>query len=224
MAELANRMAIEQAFSERLGLWTNRHKEQLASLLGDPPDWSKVTDEFWNRVEDEMKTELAIILLLIFSASAAQHGSAQSRGSDWSVSRASGLASSFTANSKSRFDSIKQGAIEIKRDTQGSASLLDPRSVANDVFSQSRLSTLVITETTAAQSAGSEEAARNRGDISLQDTWYTERDGRVCSICGPLHASVRTAWDAAFPLGPPAHPNCRCWIQYAGVTANTEAI
>ena len=76
MAELAGRMQVEQAFSNRLGLWTDRHKEQLVNLLGDPPDWSKVTDEFWNRVEEEMKTELAIVLL-IFSASARMHGDAQ---------------------------------------------------------------------------------------------------------------------------------------------------
>lgn len=224
MAELAGRMQVEQAFSNRLGLWTDRHKEQLVNLLGDPPDWSKVTDEFWNRVEEEMKTELAIVLLLIFSASARMHGDAQAVGSDWSVSRSSGLASSFIANSKSRFDSIKQGALEIKRDTQGSASLLDPRNVANDVFNQSRMESLVITETTAAQSAGSEEAARNRGLISLQDTWYTEKDGRVCTICAPLHASNRDQWDKDFPGGPPAHPRCRCWIKYAGVPAAMETV
>jgi hypothetical protein len=224
MAELIDRMAVEQAFTTRLGLWTERHKQQLVDLLGDPPDWSKVTDEFWNRVEEEMKTELAIILLLIFSASARQHGSAQASGSDWSVARSTGIASSFIANSKSRLDAIKQGAIEVKSNSQGSSSLLDPKRIADDVFSTSRFRTIVATETTAAQSAGSEAAARNRGDISLQDTWFTERDGRVCSICGPLHASVRGVWDQAFPSGPPAHPNCRCWIKYAGVPAAMETV
>ncbi len=39
-------------------------------------------------------------------------------------------------------------------------------------------------------------------------------DSKVCPICRPLHGRPRDEWQLVFPLGPPSHGNCRCWIDY----------
>ena len=49
---------------------------------------------------------------------------------------------------------------------------------------------------------------------ALTAIWVTERDGRVCPICRPLDGQVDVDWEDQFPNGPPAHPNCRCWLKF----------
>jgi len=49
-----------------------------------------------------------------------------------------------------------------------------------------------------------------------EKVWRTQKDERVCPICGPLHEQ-RTWLDGAFENGstlPPAHPRCRCVVLY----------
>jgi len=111
---------------------------------------------------------------------------------------------------------------------------------AESIFTQSRADSIAATETTAAASAG-EQAARQEleaGDSTaigalaifgmlagetdavdkiqhdVVETWETEDDARVCPICAPLDGMKRDKWGNEFPTGPPAHPNCRCWLSY----------
>jgi len=44
--------------------------------------------------------------------------------------------------------------------------------------------------------------------------WITTRDDRVCPICEPLHKQWEDDWRDTFAYGPPAHPNCRCHLEY----------
>ncbi len=44
--------------------------------------------------------------------------------------------------------------------------------------------------------------------------WHTEQDGLVCPVCRPLNRTLEPVWADAIPAGPPAHPNCRCWLDY----------
>lgn len=48
----------------------------------------------------------------------------------------------------------------------------------------------------------------------LTPVWITERDERVCPICAPLDGQPADAWRDGFPFGPPAHPKCRCHLEY----------
>lgn len=79
-------------------------------------------------------------------------------------------------------------------------------------FGKRRASTIATTEITRAYSQAAQIAQQElagRGVI-VQSQWVTWRDDRVCPICAPLHNSFE--WAAEFPYGPPAHPNCRCWL------------
>ncbi len=49
--------------------------------------------------------------------------------------------------------------------------------------------------------------------FSMTPVWATEKDAKVCKICGPLDGKPADKW-GKFELGPPAHPVCRCYLNY----------
>ena len=49
--------------------------------------------------------------------------------------------------------------------------------------------------------------------FSMTPVWATEKDDKVCKICGPLNGRPADKW-GKFELGPPAHPVCRCYLNY----------
>lgn len=61
--------------------------------------------------------------------------------------------------------------------------------------------------------AGGMQEARATNTYVVK-TWWTRRDERVCSVCGPLHG-VTVPINSAFPGGlmaPRAHADCRCGL------------
>lgn len=80
-------------------------------------------------------------------------------------------------------------------------------------LSKDRAKMIVLTETANALVSVEIEAYR-RYDIQ-EIVWKTSIDDRVCPICLPLEGTVIKI-NGSFPDGiehPPAHPNCRCFIQ-----------
>ena len=101
------------------------------------------------------------------------------------------------------------------------------------IFGSQRAKRIAATEVTRIYAAGNETAWTASGMVTGK-RWMTARDERVCPICGPLHATIvdiNTNWDftpemlAAYPdvakalregttiRRPPAHVNCRCYLQ-----------
>ena len=99
-------------------------------------------------------------------------------------------------------------------------------------FAVPRVERVSITEVTRAVTAGEREAAARiaRAEVERAATddgrigikpldavliaiWNTEQDGLVCPVCRPLHGTKERDWP--FPIdGPPAHPRCRCWVEW----------
>lgn len=86
-------------------------------------------------------------------------------------------------------------------------------------FPPERAEAIGTTEVTGAASAGAQTAReiladdlRRRG-LQVLYHWYTSLDDRVCPVCRPLHNRPETDWLEDYPLGPPAHPNCRCEVR-----------
>ena len=94
-------------------------------------------------------------------------------------------------------------------------------------FGAARAERIATTETTTAYYEGGrifqEELTATTGLQSIA-VWRTNRDGRVCPICAPRHNTARypgptqAATGRGFEHGwetpPPAHVNCRCWVDY----------
>jgi hypothetical protein len=94
-------------------------------------------------------------------------------------------------------------------------------------FSESRALSIAVTETTNAYAEGNRmaglEMQKEFPDVPITKIWFTNNDDRVCDICGPLEG-MEILLDEGFTteddkteglMGPAAHVNCRCWIEYS---------
>ncbi len=205
MAELANRDKHESSFARRVARLMTRHRKELTRIAGSPPDPAKVPPEFWQKIEREMQEEIFLLLLLTFNASSLQHqladGFAQFQtesveqfGKQWSDTRSRDVGQGYAENTQKRFEN---------------------GSDLSTLFGPRRAESIGITETTAAAVAGSEKVAEIAGFATDSDLWYTMQDEGVCKeFCLPLHMEPRYIWELKYPDGPPAHPRCRCHIEY----------
>lgn len=84
------------------------------------------------------------------------------------------------------------------------------------LFGEERANRIAVTEVTRTFMEGNIASWRESG-VTEGKRWNTNRDEIVCPICRPLNDRV-VALDATFNasglrvMGPPAHPNCRCWV------------
>ncbi len=218
MAEIKNRDGHENAFARKLGSLSAKHRRELQSHLGSPPDAANVPAEFWRRVEQETQEDLAAVLLLLFVLSASEHGLGRDRssglGAQYAGARSRQVAGQWTTNGRQR---IEQASIDWRaRAGRGSPPTSgEVTATTFKIFGPSRVSRLVVSETTDAQTAGSEAGVQETVGLSEDDTWFTNFDDRVCPICAPLHRKKRSVWSLKFPKGPKAHIGCRCWVHYA---------
>ena len=179
-----------------------------------PPDPSKVPASFWTESEAELQETIAAVLLLIWIASAEHHGwtDGMAAGETFATTHAAEVAAGFTATTRDRLAtaSATWGPDVTHGTLQGDlVSILGP----------DRAATLAVTETTVAQTMGGSAAVDATVGLSEYDLWITAQDNLVCPVCGPLHGADRAEWSDQFPLGPPAHANCRCVLEFAGITA-----
>jgi hypothetical protein len=233
MAEIENRMELEEEFYLRmLSLW-EQQRANLRDLISFPPSIEFVTNDFWAESESENYEELLYWLAFIFFRSAMQHGEllgvdeqqARVQAEMYARQRAFTSSTSITRHSQKLLLRAGEDWREGKNQTQA---YLNER--LEMIFGDSRLSRVSATETTDPSSAGAEWALEITGNISGDDTWYTAADERVCPYCGPLHRQPRSMWQRiyetqilpVFPQGSaygdprrtPAHVECRCFILY----------
>jgi hypothetical protein len=108
---------------------------------------------------------------------------------------------------------IIQSVVSSAQETPG-LTLDDMTRMLEPAFGKRRSQTIAVTETTRASAAavnGLQGHYRNYG-LSYQRQWITANDDLVCPICGPLNRKYEEQWARRFPDGPPAHPNCRCYL------------
>lgn len=214
--EIPNRNILEFRFSRELSRLTSQQRSRLSGYLGWPPDLNNVPDSFWQEVEEENSRVIGAWWGAVFLASAVLHGLDYDRAEYLSQLEAErrGLetARKVNATTQKRLDRLGDIWIEARQKdaifkgevNEALVKLLGPNRVAN----------IAATETTVAQSAGGEVAMELTGKLSEYDTWYTAEDARVCVVCRLLHETKRSFWMSYFPEGPPAHGDCRCWIEY----------
>ena len=230
--EIVGRIEAEEKFAARLSKLNARHRKRLQKALGNPPDVANIPPGFWASIQAEQGEELLSVLLLLYLASSKQAEAAiperipgerhslqqlQTEARDWAQRRAGVLAQGHVQVARERLSTVQQTWNQIIDDGKR----ITRQTVLDDLeptFGPGRAASQAVTETTAARQEAVERVTLRRGQISESDKWVTERDARVCPICAPLHNRNRTIWARRFPTGPPAHPNCRCIIEYAWET------
>lgn len=98
---------------------------------------------------------------------------------------------------------------------------LGKQATAEDVlmiFSRNRAIRAGETSVTTAISAGELDAAEVVEKIKgrkLQVVWHIDPLSNVCKPCLALDGSTKDVWIRKFPMGPPAHPRCACYLEFS---------
>jgi hypothetical protein len=86
-------------------------------------------------------------------------------------------------------------------------------------FDEERAQRVAVTEITRAYAEGEMIAGRELQKefpgVRIVKIWFTNNDDLVCDICGPLdgkEVDIDENFDGDLDK-PPAHPNCRCWME-----------
>ncbi len=107
---------------------------------------------------------------------------------------------------------------------EGSENFLTPAEIAKSIESEAwaisevRARRIVLTETANAVSVTQKEVALEYG--IMEQVWRTSLDEKVCDECAPLEGqkvsigeNYNNATTNETPLHPPAHPECRCYLE-----------
>jgi len=196
-------------FKERLGA----QFDDVMSSLGDPPDWSKLTEEFWQTQAGKMLSGIRPAIQQI-AQDAATEMIAGGIGVDWTL-----VAEQAAQWTRTYSYELIKGITEVTRKGVQQAvedyirtpglTMGDLQASLEHLFSPIRADMIAVTETTRAYAEGeamTAQAAKDAG-INLVPYWNTNADDLVCPICGPLNGKPTTEL-------PPKHPRCRCWLTH----------
>ncbi len=136
---------------------------------------------------------------------------AEARAKSWAATNAGQLARGMTHKTRERLNEAARhvnAAEEIIKEIDRS-------------FGKARAKRAAVTETTRAIVTGEEIAAdRVEAELGwhLVRIWQTERDERVCPVCGPLQGKPQSYYGPRVGA-PPAHYQCRCWLVWKRIFA-----
>lgn len=214
MPELADRAKHEERLAAAL-LILFRDAERAVGR-GERVNWGELAE----RISREFEDQLAAIYVLAFMAFAPDtlqfsRDLANSQARNWASTHGRALSRAWAETARQQ---IGTGL------------------PAERVFAPGRTRVVVATEVTRAVTTAETDVRRavvlagdtpqtpqdrrpaNRPPFDIGDNlvpvWHTEKDERVCPICSPLDRQRFEAWAERFPNGPPAHPNCRCHLEY----------
>lgn len=196
----------------------NGQLDEVLAVLGDPPDLNKLTDEFWRTREGELLADLRPRIERMALEAIASAGLAvpvlwdevviAREAAEWASRYSYELVRELTDNSREWLRRKVPQFIETPGMTTGQL-----RQELAPAFGERRAQSIAVTETTRAYAQGGRmvQEALRRGGVEMERIWNTSGDERVCDICGPLDGVPERDW-GLHSDGPPAHPNCRCWV------------
>lgn len=209
MAEIPDREQLELKFARAIGRIQGKFKAEFLAAVGDPPDLSKVSDDLWHRMEQQLAKEILFMLLLLGAKSAYLHGADAKESikmaESYAKSAARDISRRLVVSSREAVTKLRGTAITTKKDWLGKV---------NDVFSKKRVEGEARTETTRTVSTLGEQVKKKNGETDDGDTWIARHGPNMCPVCESLDQTKRKEWERIFPNGPPAHKRCQCEIRY----------
>lgn len=133
--------------------------------------------------------------------------------SKWAEQRAGELSKQLSDTIEEQISEATSSAEELSAE-EASQSIQDS---LEEIFSPERAEVNAVTNSTEAISAGEQSTARAMRkefpDVSIRAIWRIE-DASACPICLDLDGEEEEVWEIYYPNGPPAHPNCRCTLDW----------
>lgn len=134
--------------------------------------------------------------------------------------RALQIARTYVTDWLAQLDEASQNAVRDAVETfvrQPGTTVGDMVDMLSSTFGDTRALRIAVTETTRVYAQANElfgqELQVQYPDMTVTKRWFTNVDDRVCPICAPLHnkeVGLNETFDGIDK--PPAHPNCRCFI------------
>lgn len=223
MGEISDRDELELMFGRKVLELTRERRNRLIVLLGSPPNPLNVPQSFWMETGREMYSRVIVILTAIAAKAAIEHGATEFQSNliarQFAEKQAAELVAGWIDHSQEILRTRSADWNQPSETSTGSpvlrpATKTDAVETADAIFGPERVGRMASTETTVAQTQASEQAVETVGGISPNDLWFTREDGKVCTVCRPLHETTRDFWSQFVPSGPPAHPDCRCYLLY----------
>jgi len=199
-----------------------KHEEELAAallLVFEPFAKSVITSpdsvpwgEFRRRIQQAAAGPLESAFLASATALSGENGQFSVAGGDFS-GEAQAWAGNFSGSLATEISDITRQRVEAVQGAGIGTLLLT-------VLGPDRATRIAATEITRAATAGEHAVTAGfnmQTGQTVEPIWYTEADGLVCPVCAPLHGQPQGVFGRVSPAGPPAHPNCRCWLDWKAI-------
>jgi len=220
MPDIPNRDELERILARAVGKELASEFDDLLDALGDPPDPANLPIGFWDDKEKEMRAVIEPMLVSTYLASAEVLVAEITIGVEWGAVNEAAIewVRNYTFDLVRGITDTTQGVLQKAVETyfrdglskKELAQLLEPS------FGPVRAELIATTETTRASVEAERDLVRtierDNENIKMIPIWQTANDERVCEICGPRHG--KPIEDGIYP---PAHPRCRCWVNYEPV-------
>ena len=183
--------------------------------LGDPPDLTNLTTEFWDTEAGGMLADLRPEIERMALDSIAAAGTTvpivwdeaviAREAADWAGRYTYELIRDLTGNTQRLVTDQVGRFIQTPGMTIGQL-----RDALAGAFGDTRAQAIAVTETTRAYAEGNKlvQASLRAAGLEMVRYWSSSRDERVCELCGPLDGKPEDEWGCD---GPPRHTRCRCW-------------
>ena len=223
--DVNNRDKKERELARRLSRIFGDHFEEVMDLLGDPPNFTNLTPDYWERYSNDVRTALSVPINEIFY----EQFEAQLEEFGLSIGDSTGSVEALNFVQRYMFDLVG-GITDTTRNAlqqeilsyiqNGDMTIEDLAKRLYRYYGPNRAEMIAITETTRAASEGENATMREVEKLTgnqYEPIWQTAADERVCDYCNPRNGKVVRKDDA-----PPAHPRCRCWRNHRKVGEGDE--
>lgn len=218
MPDVIGRDELERRLARVVSAEQRKQLNELLDLLGDPPDPARVPPDFWANGGAALRAAVEPVLRDVYLSQAQALLSEVSIGVDWALVNQAAIdwARQYTFELVKGMTEINQQLLQTALGDyfRNPTTIGELESKLAGAYSPVRAEMISVTEITRAAAEGEQVVVdRLIGDnpgIEAVDIWQTNRDDRVCPICGPRHNKPRGSnWQD----NPPAHPRCRCWLK-----------
>lgn len=221
MPEYGGRGGIEEEISRLMAREMSRIRQAVQQdLLNAGMDISKTqvySPDYWSKLSAVIESMMRDKFEAVYLEAAEQFMDAVSYGMNPELVQASARAWANQASMnlvQQMNDTSRRQVIEaVDKFLTAPMNNSQLRVLLEKVFSPRRAELTAITEVTRAAAEGGERVARELRSqgVKLVAIWQTLVDERVCPICGPRHEQKQ---GDGWVFLPPAHPKCRCFINY----------
>ncbi len=216
MPEVLNRPTRERHIKAALKKCRDSQRRELLSILGDPPDFNNIPDEFWDKAEECERKSLVPFLVPIFILQSKK--AQRALGLDIDVTAIGLDADKLIGRRVKSFARKAVGhtrkRVKKRLSTKERRRLFIPEDI-DGIFGDGRIEGAAATEVTEASSQADKNATKGTGmkeGIDFIRLWRLNPACKHCVFCPKVDRTDFNFWGIFVSLGPPAHPRCCCWL------------